>query len=99
MVVLELLALPLGREAGDARGVAVSSEETELDDNDDGISVSAERAERFKGTTVCVDVVDREDEDEDEDGAGELERGDEMVELGVGKVGSAGLKGRREAIA
>jgi hypothetical protein len=35
---------------------------------------------RFAGTTVCVDVVERDDdEDEDEEGAGECERG--LVDL------------------
>ena len=53
---------------------------------------------RPRGTTVCVEVVDRELEEEDEDGAGEYERGEsgaddigggegEGVGRGEGEVG------------
>lgn len=35
-----------------------------------------------EGTTVCVDVLDREDDEDEQDGAGEQDRGE--VEVGNG---------------
>ena len=49
-----------------------------------------------RGTAVCVEVVDREDDEDDAEGAGEAERGDEGIGLGVGVRDDA--EGRRASI-
>ena len=64
-----------------ARGVDVSSEEM---DEGDGtmwlrlLRVDGRCEDRLPGTTVCVDVVEREEDEEDEEGAGEYGRGEEI---------------------
>ena len=46
---------------------------------------------RPRGTTVCVEVVDRELEEEDEEGAGEYERGESGAEeIGGGEGDGVG---------
>lgn len=71
-----LLPALAGMAACVARGVAVSSDDMDTAEEDDcEIWVKPEGEKRFPrivGTTVCVEVVDREeDEDEEEEGAGE----------------------------
>lgn len=81
-------------------GVTVKSEATEVEDGKDVSRDSAwvVRAcgRGVRGTTVCVEVVERDDDDEEDDdteGAGETERGDEEVDPAEGGVGISGGDG------
>jgi hypothetical protein len=74
--------------------VAVLLEDIE-DDDDENVWLSEVKVEKsderlprcVKGTTVWVDVVDKEDDDDDDDdeqdGAGEQDRGDVEVDSGT----------------
>lgn len=58
-----------------ARGVD-AAEETDAGGGADRLRVlnaDGEWNERFRGTMVCVDVVDKDEEDEEDDGAGEYD--------------------------
>lgn len=81
------------------RGVVVSLDVSELGgdeilDREDSPDLAAPPRE-LEGTTVCVDVVDRDDDEDEEDGAGEYDLG----ETGVGSTLATGVVfGRRDAI-
>lgn len=86
------MALPLGMVMSRvARGVAVSSDAMEEEEEEAcEMFFSPDNVERLRGvagTTVCVEVVDKEDDEDDEDeGAGEYERGEEDVGIAVGII-------------
>jgi len=65
-----------------------------MDEDDENVWLSEVKVEGsderlprcVEGTTVCVDVLDREDDDDEQDGAGEQDRGGGEVEFGSGTV-------------